>query len=102
MGVTAVRVRGAMSYREIRAEFGNGDEAAGKRLLEDIAMRLRHARIKHPCFARTREDAVDVIGSEWAEVSQAVEQAEGPQRERDESLDVIATAVRMANEEWRV
>ena len=97
----ALRARGAISYREIRREFGNGDEKAGKVLLEDIALRLRHARSKHPVFATSREEAVDVIGSEWAEIAQAVEQNEGPERERYETIDTIATCVRKANGEDR-
>lgn len=81
--------------------LGNGDQVHGYKLLIDIAKRLSFARSKHPTFAVDEQQAVDVVGSEWGELRSAVEDCEGPQRVYDESLDTIATAIRMANKEWK-
>ncbi len=58
-----------------------------------LARRLEEAREKHPGFAENAEEAVEVIGEEWAELSQAVDQ-ESQDRQHDEALDVAATAIR--------
>ena len=89
-----------MKFDETLIILGNGDQEYGYRLLNDIAKRVSFARSKHPVFATDEEQAVDVVGSEWGELRTAVEDCEGPKRVYDESLDVIATAVRVCNREW--
>ena len=94
--VSCVQVK----FDEVLCILGNRDQVRGYKLLQAIATRISYARAKHPVFAIDEEQAVDVVGSEWGELRSAVENHEGPQRVFDESLDVIATAVRMASREW--
>ena len=78
------------------AEIGDGDILCGIALVNAIAERLRHARRKHawPDEADGKYQALGVIHAEYKELEQAVEHGEGREREKDESLDVIATAAR--------
>ena len=89
-----------MNYENVCQSFGNGNATQGYKLIQDIASRLNKAREKHPRFADDAVEAIDVIGDEWREYSQAVMQSEGDKRERNEALDVIATAIRAANREY--
>lgn len=92
---TAKRKEWPMSYVRACMAFGNGDVGKGRQTIFMLARRLEEARGKHPVFAESAEEAVDVIGEEWAELSQAVDQ-ESQDRQRDEALDVAATAIRFA------
>ena len=90
-----------MSWKTIRLIFGNGDMAQGRKCLEAIAHRLVHARTKHPASAwvgRGEEYGLEVIEDEVKELRLAIK-LEGPQRVEDETLDVLATAVRKFNRE---
>lgn len=90
-----------MSWKTIRLIFGNGDLHQGRKCLEAIARRLVHARTKHPASewaGKGDEYGLEVIEGEVRELRFAVK-LEGPQRVEDETLDVIATAVRKYNRE---
>lgn len=78
------------------AEIGDGDILRGIKLVNAIAERLRHARSKHawPAEADGKFQALGVIHAEYRELEQAIEHDEGREREKDEALDVIATAAR--------
>ena len=84
------------SITESFAEIGDGDILCGIELVNAIAERLRHARRKHawPEEADGKFQALGVIHAEYRELEQAVEHGEGRAREKDEALDVIATAAR--------
>ena len=84
------------SITESFAEIGDGDIIGGFRIVNAIAERLRHARRKHawPDEADGKFQALGVIHAEYRELEQAVEHGEGRAREKDEALDVIATAAR--------
>lgn len=92
---TARRKDWPMSYVRACMAFGNGDVGRGKHAIFMLARRLEEAREKHPIFAESAEEAVEVIGEEWAELSQAVDQ-ESRDRQYDEALHVAATAIRFA------
>ena len=90
-----------MPWKTIRIIFGNGDMAQGRKCLEAIAHRLVHARTKHPASewaGRGEEYGLEVIEGEVKELRLAVK-FEGVQRVEDETLDVLATAVRKFNRE---
>lgn len=89
---------GKMTYTGMRCAFGNGDLRRGRQIMEIIALRLEHARTKHPVYAQGKYHALGVIRSEFRELEHAVEH-ESPARQFDEALDVIATAVRFLNGE---
>ena len=91
-----------MTYRKACAAFGNGDIGRGRAVIMSIAERLFEAREKHPVHAVSKEDSLAVIGAEFGELVNAVTCGEGRGRELDESLDVIATAVRFINGEWEL
>ena len=82
---------------EMELIIGNGSAAAGHRLIEDIARRVSEARRKHPVFAEGKYHALGVIGEEYQEVVQAVEN-----RVYQELLDLITTSIRAANGEHEV
>lgn len=90
---TVKRKEWPMSYVRACMAFGNGDVGRGQHAIFMLARRLEEAREKHPIFAESAEEAVEVIGEEWAELSQAVDQ-ESQDRQHDEALDVAATAIR--------
>lgn len=79
---------------ETFAHIGDGDVWKGEMLVKNIASRLYHARRKHGVFAEGAPHALGVIHAEYLELEQAVEHGEGREREKDEALDVIATAAR--------
>ena len=90
-----------MPWKTIRLIFGNGDLAQGRKCIEAIARRLIHARTKHPASewaGRGEEYGLEVIEGEVKELRLAVK-LEGVQRVEDETLDVLATAVRKFNRE---
>lgn len=80
---------------------GNGSFEHGAKLVQIIADRLTHAREKHPWprDANNWEEAAHVVWVEADELLSAAEH-ETSERSHDESLDVIATAVRFCNREW--
>ena len=82
------------------AAIGDGDILCGIAFVNAIAERLRHARRKHEVFAEGAPHALGVIHAEYRELEQAVEHGEGTEREKDEALDVIATAARFYLGEW--
>lgn len=84
-----------MSYVRACMAFGNGDVGKGRQTIFMLARRLEEARGKHPVFAESAEEAVEVIGEEWSELSQAVDH-ESQDRQSDEALDVAATTIRFA------
>ena len=67
---------------------------------DDITARLAHARTKHPVFASGAVHAVAVIRAELDELEYAVLH-ESAGRQKDEALDVIATAVRFFLQEFQ-
>lgn len=90
-----------MPWKTIRLIFGNGDLTQGRKCLEAIARRLVHARIKHPASewaGKGDEYGLEAIEGEVGELRFAV-RLETPQRVEDETLDVLATAVRKYNRE---
>ena len=90
-----------MSWKTIRLIFGNGDLTQGRKCLEAIARRLIYARTTHPAseWAGKGDDyGLEVIEGEVRELRFAV-RLETPQRVEDETLDVLATAVRKYNRE---
>lgn len=80
--------------------IGNGDADKGRAMLEAIARRLGEAREKHPAWSEGPYYALGVIHSEFLELERAVEH-ETEDRQRDEALDVIATAIRFLGEEYK-
>lgn len=88
-----------MTHKHIFKIIGNGDCRRGKEICTALAQRLRHARTKHPVFALDPFDACTIITDELVELYDA-EAVETPERFADESLDVMATAVRAYNREW--
>ncbi len=88
-----------LSFIRMCSIFGNGDILHGEELLRRIADRLIHARTKHPEFAVGVYQGLSRITDEHEELVHAVEK-ETPERQFDEDLDVIATAVRFANREY--
>lgn len=80
--------------------WGNGNAERGFALFNAVTMRLAHARRKHPVFAAGSLAALAVIGAEFGELCQAVE-GESGERQRDECLDVMATALRFCGGEWQ-
>ena len=90
-----------MPWLTIRLIFGNGNAAQGRKCIEAIARRLIHARTKHPASewaGRGEEYGLAAIEGEVKELRLAVK-LEGVQRVEDETLDVLATAVRKFNRE---
>lgn len=88
------------TYLRMRKAFGNGNERIGRAIIQAIALRLEHARDKHPLYAEGPYHALGVIGSEFHELEKAVEH-ETESRQMDEALDVIATLVRFLGEEYK-
>lgn len=88
-----------MSYVRACMAFGNGDVGKGRQTIFMLARRLEEARGKHPVFAESAEEAVDVIESEFLELQYAWEQ-ESQDRQIDEALDVAATVVRFVGKEY--
>lgn len=96
------RVRSDISYSQIREAFGNGSLARGKALLEAQALRLEHARTKHPpaeCAGRGEVWGHERLRDEVQELLLAIK-LEGRDRVVDEAMDVIAVAIRIINGEY--
>ena len=90
-----------MPWLTIRLIFGNGNAAQGRKCIEAIARRLIHARTQHPASewaGRGEVYGLAAIEGEVKELRLAVK-LEGVQRVEDETLDVLATAVRKFNRE---
>ena len=68
--------------------------------MQAIALRLEEARGKHSIYAEGPYHALGVIHAEFKELEHAVEH-ETESRQKDESLDVIATSVRFLGEEYK-
>lgn len=91
------------SYREALTILGNGDSAKGRRLIDELAGRLVHARTEHPAsqWAGAGDKfAHNAISSEVGEVWDAM-RWETPERVKSEFLDVLATSVRAHNDEHK-
>lgn len=89
-----------VTYRRMRRAFGNGNERKGRAIMQAIALRLEEARGKHSIYAEGPYHALGVIHAEFKELEHAVEH-ETESRQKDESLDVIATSVRFLGEEYK-
>lgn len=97
-----IRQRSEMSYGRIRLAFGNGDRARGKMVLEELAARLEHARLKHPpeeWEGKGPKWAAGKLADELSELHRAIS-LEGPEREREEAKDCVAVGVRIINLEF--
>lgn len=81
--------------------LGNGNEKVGYARMVEICKRLKYAREKHSWDGYKPLDGYTAISCECCELGLAVMQ-ETPERQHDEALDVIATAIRFANKEWKV
>lgn len=80
--------------------MGNGKADIGYLLFQSICFRLEHARIRHPDWqSKDIYYAKNAIAGEFEELEYAIEN-ESQQRQFDEALDVIATAIRFANWEF--
>ena len=97
-GGSAAILAGA-DYTAMLAVIGNGDPFRGLGLLQAIVARLIHARAKHEKFTASPLEAAAVIGSECGKLCEAVLR-ETPERQFDEALDVVATAIRFCGKEW--
>ena len=60
-----------------------------------LAARLEHAREKHPVFAESNGEALDVILDEAEELSHEINHGGSPARIVDEGLDLATTAMRL-------
>lgn len=85
-------------FSSMLAIWGNGNANTGFALFFAVTMRLVHARTKHPLYAEGRFQALGVIGAEYEELVQAVEN-ESAYRQQEEAKDVIATCLRFLNSE---
>lgn len=79
--------------------LGNGSKEIGYARLVEICERLIHARAKHSWDGYNKKDGFNAIFGEFEELGLAV-RIETPERQHDEALDVIATAIRFANREF--
>jgi len=70
-------------------------------VLAEIMDRVRYARSKHPIFAKSKLEAMNVITEEMDEFIRAVLLGEGEGREYDECRDVIATCFRYIAGEYK-
>lgn len=85
--------------RKALVVLGNGNASRGRVLLLAITTRLAEARLKHPDWQdKGLYWALGVIGNEYHELEHAVLE-ESEQRQLDEALDVIVTAIRFVNSE---
>ena len=90
-----------VTFAEVKAAFGDGDEKRGHALLGEIVARLKHAREKHVWHGIPHDKAMGAVIGETTEFVSAAVKKEGEDREHDEALDVIATAVRFSGREWQ-
>lgn len=99
-------------WQSICSEFGNGNCAAGYQFLLDLAAWLRVARVKHPKYAHTPEDAIVFIADEWREAMEAwkaYSSALNLSKDQLDALrsyyhaefrDVVVTIIRFLNREY--
>lgn len=87
-----------LEVNEIARAFGNGNEAAGIRILSYLTLHIQHARNKHKVFAEGQYHALGIIHSEYKEFEHAVEH-ETQVRCKAEAGDLVATLVRWLNKE---
>lgn len=99
-------------WQSICFAFGNGNCAAGYQFLLDLAAWLRVARVKHPKYAHTPEDALVFIGDEWREATEAWKAYSSAvnlsqdqfdvlrDNFRAEMRDVVVTIIRFLNREY--
>ena len=83
--------------------FGNGDETKGRIILENLVTRIEEAREKHSWGLDKETDSPEsAIMRLFSEINEWYEalQHENDKRQLDEALDVLAVAVRMANQEY--
>lgn len=66
---------------------------------QQIRDRLKHARNKHPVFAKDMREGFGVIESEFIEFEDAIKSGNFKEIQ-DECLDIIATCVRFYNGEY--
>lgn len=66
-----------------------------------IAQAVKHAREKHPKFARSFAEAHCLASEELGEVARAITDSEGRERICEEALDTIAVLVRLIEGEVR-
>ena len=90
---------GDADFSAMLAVWGNGNAHKGFAIFNALTMRLLHAREKHPRFAKSRDQAVEVVGAEFDELAYAVLHEE-EYRQLDEALDVAITAIRFYGKEW--
>lgn len=67
----------------------------------DFEKALRIARDKHPVFATGLNKAFHVVLDEILELGVAIEDSEPEERVRAEAMDVMVTAFRLWNEEYK-
>lgn len=85
--------------------FGNGDVNKGQMLLQKLADRLEYARTQHG-WGKDREIsschlAHEALHDEIVEWTHTLAY-ESDNRQLDEALDIIAVAVRIANQEYNI
>jgi hypothetical protein len=90
-----------LSLRDVGRSFGNGNYFHGVAILKLLSKTLIKARRKHKEYARSKDEALRVIGSEYGELLQAVTKGEGGRREREEAAHCCATLIRFLGKEWR-
>lgn len=74
--------------------IGGGNAVRGMEAIGALALAMRHAREKHPDFARDDADAWDVISDEMEELRAEIVGDGTPERRREEAMDVAVTALR--------
>lgn len=92
-----------LSFIEMVTIIGNGDAQKGANLMQNLALRLNFARNKHKWGKEKEIDtpikAHNALKSEKQEWLYAMTK-ESKQRQLDESLDILAVAIRIANREF--
>lgn len=81
----------------VLSAFGDGDAEHGRDLLLALARRVAFARKVHPVFC-----GMKCVEGEFAELSREADRFRGggdSRRMREESLDVMATCIRLYNVE---
>lgn len=95
-----LKLRQLNLYQECFSVIGNGNMLKGANLVHDIAVRIAEARDKHPEFATGLINAAWVVHGEMDELLEAAIE-EPIERAEDEALDVVVTAVRLINREYK-
>lgn len=90
-----------MNELEYMKIWGNGNPCAGFKLFEAVTKRLEYAREKHPDFTDDKHNGYNAVKAELEELKEAI-LYETEEREFDEALDVIVTALRFANREYNL